>query len=165
MTGGRTDTIRQVTGVVHFFEGNDDAPPDILQISRECEEEQLKRLAAVKAQIASVGLTTHDAVKTREDKDWDGSVRMVVGRYVVTPPSCPNWTKPSGSDWTNATPSNHGCATTINLGLMLADPGDLVRARPITPSDGQAGASKVDKYRKGQTEKAKLTSTAGGSSQ
>jgi methylmalonyl-CoA mutase N-terminal domain/subunit len=38
-----------MVGVTEFFEGNDDAPPEILQISRECEEEQLKRLAAVKA--------------------------------------------------------------------------------------------------------------------
>jgi methylmalonyl-CoA mutase N-terminal domain/subunit len=38
-----------MVGVTDFLEGNDEPPPDILQISRECEEEQLKRLAAVKA--------------------------------------------------------------------------------------------------------------------
>ena len=38
-----------MVGVTDFFEGNDEPPPEILQISRECEEEQLKRLAAVKA--------------------------------------------------------------------------------------------------------------------
>ncbi len=43
------DGRHSMVGVTDFFEGNDDAPPDILQISRECEEEQLKRLAAVKA--------------------------------------------------------------------------------------------------------------------
>src|SRR3954467_9095471 len=43
------DGRHSMVGVTDFFEGNDDAPPEILQISRECEEEQLKRLAAVKA--------------------------------------------------------------------------------------------------------------------
>ena len=38
-----------MVGVNAHFEGNDEPPPDILQIGRECEEEQLKRLAAVKA--------------------------------------------------------------------------------------------------------------------
>ncbi len=38
-----------MVGVTDFLEGNDEPPPEILQISRECEEEQLKRLAAVKA--------------------------------------------------------------------------------------------------------------------
>ena len=43
------DGRHTMVGVTDFFEGNDEPPPDILQISRECEEEQLKRLAAVKA--------------------------------------------------------------------------------------------------------------------
>jgi methylmalonyl-CoA mutase N-terminal domain/subunit len=36
-------------GVNAYFEGNDDAPPDTLEIGREFEETQLKRLAGVKA--------------------------------------------------------------------------------------------------------------------
>ena len=38
-----------VVGVNGFLEGNDEPPPAILRIGPECEEEQLKRLAAVKA--------------------------------------------------------------------------------------------------------------------
>src|SRR4051812_14575636 len=43
------DGRHTMIGVTDFLEGNDEAPPDILQIGRECEEDQLKRLAAVKA--------------------------------------------------------------------------------------------------------------------
>ncbi|MGZ6977506.1 MAG: acyl-CoA mutase large subunit family protein [Acidimicrobiia bacterium] len=43
------DGRHTMVGITDFLEGNDEPPPDILQISRECEEEQLKRLAAVKA--------------------------------------------------------------------------------------------------------------------
>jgi methylmalonyl-CoA mutase N-terminal domain/subunit len=38
-----------MVGVTDFLEGNDEPPPEILHISRACEEEQLKRLAGVKA--------------------------------------------------------------------------------------------------------------------
>jgi methylmalonyl-CoA mutase N-terminal domain/subunit len=38
-----------IVGVNTFTEGNDDAPPEILKITRESEDAQLKRLAAVKA--------------------------------------------------------------------------------------------------------------------
>ncbi len=43
------DGRHTMVGVTDFLEGNDEPPPDILHISRECEEDQLKRLAAVKA--------------------------------------------------------------------------------------------------------------------
>ncbi len=38
-----------MVGVNAFFEGNDDAPPETLRIDPRCEEDQTKRLAAVKA--------------------------------------------------------------------------------------------------------------------
>src|SRR3954470_11288908 len=43
------DGRHTMVGVTGFLEGNDEPPPDILEIGRECEEQQLKRLAAVKA--------------------------------------------------------------------------------------------------------------------
>ncbi|MSO37316.1 MAG: methylmalonyl-CoA mutase [Acidimicrobiia bacterium] len=44
------DGRRVMVGATAFFEGNDDEPPEILQISKESEEVQLKRLAEVKAE-------------------------------------------------------------------------------------------------------------------
>ena len=43
------DGRHAMVGVTDFFEGNDEPPPDTLEIGRECEERQLKRLAEVKA--------------------------------------------------------------------------------------------------------------------
>jgi pilus assembly protein CpaD len=86
--------------------------------------------------------------------DWDGSVTVTVGRYVATPPPCPNWEKPPGYDWANTPMSNLGCATASNLGLMLADPGDLVRGREVGASDGTAQAKAVEQFRTGKGAKA-----------
>lgn len=77
-------------------------------------------------------------------------ISIVVGRYLVTAPSCPDWTKRPGQDSGNRRSSNFGCATTTNLGLMVADPGDLVHGVAIGPSDGARGASSVQKYRTGK---------------
>lgn len=87
---------------------------------------------------------------------WDGSVQVEVGRYIVMGPHCPDWNKRADNDDANKPSSNFGCATSRNLGLMLADPGDLVRTRPLTPSDGDRGSQLVEAYRSGNV-KAKTT--------
>jgi pilus assembly protein CpaD len=42
-----------------------------------------------------------------------------------------------------------GCSNEINLGLMVADPNDLVRGRPLAPADAERSALAVQKYRTG----------------
>ena len=71
---------------------------------------------------------------------------ITVGHYAVTLPPCPNWSMPRGNDFTNAPPSNFGCATAVNLGLMVASPGDLVAGRALAPADGKPAAAAVDRY-------------------
>jgi pilus assembly protein CpaD len=71
---------------------------------------------------------------------------ITVGHYAVTLPACPNWSMPRGNDFTNAPPSNFGCATAVNLGLMVASPGDLVAGRALAPADGKPAAAAVDRY-------------------
>ena len=79
--------------------------------------------------------------------DGPNALRLVVGRYVVIPPSCPNWSKPSGGDSNNRTGSNFGCATATNLGAMVADPGDLVIGKTLGPGDATVSAGAVQRYR------------------
>lgn len=78
------------------------------------------------------------------------AVSIVVRRYVVTLPACPDW---SGelTTYNNVPTSNWGCATSTNLGLMVAEPEDLVRGRNPGLADGEAAARSIDLYRKGET--------------
>ena len=71
---------------------------------------------------------------------------VTVGRYAVTLPPCPNWSQPRSNDFTNAPPSNFGCATAVNLGLMVASPADLTVGRTLEPADGKPAAAAVDRY-------------------
>jgi pilus biogenesis lipoprotein CpaD len=76
-------------------------------------------------------------------------VEVVLERYLVTLPGCPDWSRESGTDFDNLPLSNLGCATQTNLGLMIAEPKDLVRGRPLGPADGTHQAEGIVRYRTG----------------
>jgi pilus assembly protein CpaD len=80
-------------------------------------------------------------------------ISVVVGRYVVTTPACPDWRKPEGDDYTNSPSSDYGCATETNLGLMVANPGDLLHGTTTSTADGEFSARAVEQYRKGMLTK------------
>src|SRR5215467_10072418 len=69
-----------------------------------------------------------------------------VGRYAVTLPPCPNWSSPPNAEYTNAHISNWGCAAATNLGLMVADPADLVSGRTLGPAEGMPAVNAVQRY-------------------
>ena len=76
---------------------------------------------------------------------------VVIERYVVTPPDCPNWTKSSSGDHDNAPSSNFGCSNVTNLGLMVADPRDLVIARQLGPGSAAQAGLAIQRYMAGKT--------------
>ncbi len=84
------------------------------------------------------------------DKGGRGAVRLIVGRYVVLPPNCPDFSRPTATNNTNQMDSNFGCSTQRNLGLMLADPGDLLRGRTLGPGDGASLSRGIRAYREGK---------------
>ena len=49
------------------------------------------------------------------------AARLLIGYYAVATPGCPDWRKPTAIDYSNQPSSNFGCASQINLGLMVAD--------------------------------------------
>ncbi len=78
------------------------------------------------------------------------AVSVVVSRYVVTLPGCPDWT---GERFTynNVPTSNWGCADATNLGRMVARPEDLIHGRQPGAFDGEYGTISIQLYRKGET--------------
>jgi pilus assembly protein CpaD len=104
----------------------------------------------------------HAAPATDSGVAFD-TVRVRVGRAVVTAPRCPDWSKPEASNSTNSPSSNFGCATESALALMVADPADLLRGKPGGPADGAVLARGVEMYRSGALAKS-LASSSGYSS-
>jgi pilus assembly protein CpaD len=102
-----------------------------------------QRAAAISRELLRYGIVTQtlalDAVPANH-------AIVVVGRYAVTLPTCPNWSQSLSADFTNAFTSNYGCANTTNLGLMVASPADLVSGRTLGPADGQPAVAAVQRY-------------------
>jgi pilus assembly protein CpaD len=84
---------------------------------------------------------------------------VIVGRYMVTLPACPNWSEQPSSDFSNERSSNFGCADATNLGLMVASPADLVSGEPLAAADATPAISAVDRY---LTDKVTLPAEVGG---
>lgn len=115
--------------------------PDVRRASR--------RETAVAKELRKLELPTGLLPDVPAKENWDGSIKIVLGRYIVIPPACPDWSKRADGDPANRRSSNFGCANTVNLGLMVADPGDLVRGRAAGPADGAVGARRYKSYREG----------------
>ena len=77
-------------------------------------------------------------------------VELVLERHLVTLPACPDWSRETSTDFSNQPYSNFGCATQTNLGLMVAEPKDLVRGRALGPADGVQQAEGIVRYRTGK---------------
>ena len=83
----------------------------------------------------------------------DDVVVVNIGRYIVSGPSCPDWTKPQADDFSNTSPSNFGCATLTNLARMVANPADLLRGSTMGAADGDYAADGVAAYHAGTIDK------------
>jgi pilus assembly protein CpaD len=84
-----------------------------------------------------------------------------VGRYVVTLPPCPNWSKPPGPDFTNSYPSNFACANQTNLGQMVASPSDLVSGERLGLAAAPPAVAAVQRYLSDKV-KAPVSAASGG---
>jgi len=93
----------------------------------------------------------HLSVTQTGEDGAPGRVRIQVERYVVTPPNCPDWSKPMGEDSENTPMPGIGCANTANLGMMVVNPRDLLRGTAPGPSDGEAVSAAIRRYRTGET--------------
>lgn len=76
-----------------------------------------------------------------------GTGRLLVSKYVVTPPECGDWTQKSYPNYENAPTNNLGCATQANLGQMVANPRDLIVGAEGLPANAERSAGAVERYR------------------
>lgn len=78
------------------------------------------------------------------------TLEVSLERSVAVLPHCPNWTQQVGSDPLNAPSTNLGCATAVDLAVMVADPHDLVSGRTPGPVDAAPSIRAVEDYRSGK---------------
>ncbi|MBY0502084.1 MAG: CpaD family pilus assembly protein [Alphaproteobacteria bacterium] len=89
----------------------------------------------------------HRSKKHHKHKESRGSgVEIIIERYIVIPPSCANFSSKIGDAQQAYNSSNYGCSTEANLGMMVANPRDLIRGRDRSAYDGKVIAAGVNRY-------------------
>ena len=69
------------------------------------------------------------------------------GSTVAVPAHCPGWDKDLPPDWYNADHPMLGCADAHNFAVMLADPNDIVRGRPLEGANATTTTSALQRYK------------------
>jgi pilus assembly protein CpaD len=134
-----TDTPSQGTMVsLHAFLNSVNAGyGDIIMIDGDSSP---ARIDAIKQLIRARGLVYGGEAPLGESPAM-GDITLYVERYVVTIPNCGVWPDEPTNNTRNNPSSFHGCANTANLGLMVANPRDLVAGQNGGNSTGAAVAA------------------------
>lgn len=96
-------------------------------------------------------------------KKINGAGKMIIDLTyaAVVLPDCPDWKKSPVTTYSNTLPANFGCASTVNLGLMIDNPRDLVHGQDSRKNNTERGAKAISDYRSGG---AAASSSSGASS-
>lgn len=79
-----------------------------------------------------------------------GIAEVRVPVWVAVVPECGSFERGITPDYTNAPNSNWGCAIQRNMGLMVQNPADLIRAREASGRDANRASDVLGKYGKGE---------------
>jgi pilus assembly protein CpaD len=110
------------------------------------------RLASVRNELQRMGISSTIVQAESTNGQSTGDEVVVFAQTVaVLPPDCPGYNTPITLDYEWRPATRLGCANAVNLGLMVANPGDLAQGRPVGPADGEAMSLGVQRYRQGQT--------------
>jgi pilus assembly protein CpaD len=97
----------------------------------------------VAALASRYGVLLADRAPVTRGQIAPGTARVVVTRMSATVPGCPDHSRESLPNYSRSTSSDYGCALNSNLARMVADPGDLVRGVPGSPTSDPATGSKA----------------------
>lgn len=112
--------------------------------------------ADARAFLVSQGAKPEQVRLIGYDGDGAPDAPVVVGfqRYVAVAPRCGEWTSVTRTA-SNQPLGNLGCAVSSNIAAQVANPGDLLGARPMDPADTGRRTTVLGRYRSGE-----VTSTA-----
>jgi len=98
--------------------------------------ERESRFAAMKAMLTSGGVDLRDILEMPDVGGSGETVTVSFATNSVSVPECGFWRTETTDNWANRRSVNHGCATQRNLGLMVANPGDLKSSQPFDTIGG-----------------------------
>lgn len=90
------------------------------------------------------------ALKFESSKETSAAdAELDVSYAIVVPPHCPDWRTSPVTTNSNMPQANFACATTVNLGAMVADPRDLKKGSGKSSVDTQTAVKALQDYKNG----------------
>jgi len=71
-------------------------------------------------------------------------------RYLVELPKCGNWSDSASFNPANVNGANFGCAVQRDIGIMVANPADLLAAQPLSPVSATRNDRVINLYKQGK---------------
>lgn len=107
----------------------------------------------IRAHIEEAGFdaTTVSVEAYHDESSHQPPVRLSYLRYVAEGPECGNWDKNLMESSRNVAYPDFGCSDQRNFAAMIANPGDLLGPRTMTPRSSEARATGWDKFKKGES--------------
>lgn len=84
-----------------------------------------------------------------QEKMGAGTMIIDITYAAVIQPDCPDWKRSPVTTYSNTLPANFGCASTVNLGLMIDNPRDLIRGQDSRISGTERSSKVLSDYRAG----------------
>lgn len=121
----RTDSLSRMTmtTLAGFFTSIEVGYADVIMLDGPDVSDG--RIAAIASYVNQQGLI-YAGTSALGAKPKAGSVVLYVERYIVATPTCGEWLPEFNNSSRNNDSAFHGCASTANLGLMIANPRDLI---------------------------------------
>lgn len=101
---------------------------------------------AIAGQLRRHGLLLGNHTTIAGAMPAEGTIVLVVDRYLLTTPNCGDWSMQSKPNYANAESSGFGCTTRSILGQMVANPRDLVQGQEEDGPNGAAASNAVEAY-------------------
>jgi pilus biogenesis lipoprotein CpaD len=120
-----------------------------------------QRLTYVRGLVQRHGVAMQSASASSGVVGVPDTIVLQLERYVARDQSCPDWSKSPGYDGKNTPHSNLGCAVSMNIQTMVANPRDLEVGRDPGLSSGKLGADAVDRLYRNQTKPLTVVGTSG----
>jgi pilus assembly protein CpaD len=114
--------------------------------------------------LISKGVPANQIEVTGYAPEAQAEPALLVGylRFEAELPECGKaWTNIAHS-WKNDVQPNFSCSVTANMAAQMADPGDLLGPRRMTPQDGARRQDVLDKYRAGKSTASEVDAGANG---
>ena len=111
-----------------------------------------QRTALIRARLLALGVRPTNILLQPGKAPVEGADAVILSfqGYEIKVPECGVWIGEAGFNPTQLPHTNRGCAYQRNIGLMLADPGVLIKPNALSSIDAQYTDLILQKYRAGE---------------